>query len=135
MPLPVLIVLVVLGIAGIVLTIRASGLSQTRSFDTEADARAAWAREFPDLPAGTVTLTAKRAAALVMTAQGPGLVWPMGSHSTARLLTGAEARPSKGGLDLRLPDPTAPRLRLVLTPEETRAWARVIAGGDKWPTP
>ncbi|MBP0483260.1 hypothetical protein [Sagittula salina] len=126
MPLPILIVLVACGIAGIAWLIHASGLSRARTFDTEDDARAAWGREFPDLPAGTVTLTAKRAAALVMTSEGPGLVWPMGSDSTARLLHGSRAQPTADGLDLRLPDPSAPRLRLILTQDETQAWARII---------
>lgn len=126
MPLPVLIIVVVCGIAGIAWLVQASRLSRPRTFDTEDDARAAWSREFPDLPAGTVTLTQKRAAALVMTPQGPGLVWPMGADSTARLLRGARATPTAEGLDLRLPDPSAPRLRLVLTRDEATAWARII---------
>lgn len=131
MPLPILFALVALGIAGVIALVHLSGVSRPKTFDTEDDARAAWAREFPDLPAGTVTLTAKRAAALVMTDDGPGLVWPMGADSTARLLRGARAKALPTGLDLRLPDSSAPRLRLVLTPQEARAWARVIEGGDR----
>ncbi|WP_425071623.1 hypothetical protein [Sagittula sp. S175] len=126
MPLHWLILLVVGGIAAIVALVHRSGLSTPKRFDTEDEARAAWAREFPELPAGTVTLTRKRAAALVMTPEGPGLVWPMGSDSTARLLRGARAKPTATGLDLTLPDPTAPGLRLVLTQDETTAWTRVI---------
>ena len=131
MPLPILFALVVLGIAGVIALVHLSGVSSPKTFDTEDDARAAWAREFPDLPAGTVTLTAKRAAALVMTDDGPGLIWPMGADSTARLLRGARAKALPTGLDLHLPDRSAPRLRLVLTPQEARAWARVIEGGDR----
>ena len=132
MPLHWLVILVVTGIAGIALITHQLGWSAPRRFTTEAEARVAWAREFPDLPAGTVALTRQGAAALVMTAQGPGLVWPMGADSAARLLTGAKARPTTKGLDLHLPDPSAPHLRLVLDPDEVKSWARVIDGGDTW---
>ena len=131
MPLHWLIGLVVGGIALIAALVHLSGLSRPRRFESEDDVRAAWAREFPDLPAGTVTLTRHRAAALVMTPQGPGLVWPMGSDSTARLLSGARAKATPQGLDLRLPDPSAPRLRLILAADEIKPWARVIEGGDR----
>lgn len=132
MPLHWLVILVVAGIAGIALITHRLGWSAPRRFATEVEARAAWSREFPDLPAGTVALTRQGAAALVMTAQGPGLVWPMGADSVARLLNGARARPTAKGLDLYLPDPSAPHLRLVLDQDEVKAWARVIEGGQTW---
>lgn len=133
MPLSVLVIMVSLGIGGIALLTHRLGLSKPLRFANEDEIRAAWAREYPDLPAGTVTLTRRGAAGLVMTREGPGLVWPMGADSTARLLTGARARPHKKGLDISLPDPSAPQLRLILDPSEIKPWARVIEGGDKWP--
>ena len=117
--------IMVLGL-GIALAIGVSVRSRPRRFASEEEARRAWARRYPDLPAGTVTLTAHSAAALVMTADGPGLVWPPGSGNETRLLHGARARPTPKGLDLRLPDPSAPRLRLVLPAQQVAAWARII---------
>ncbi|SDN52942.1 hypothetical protein SAMN05216196_101809 [Lutimaribacter pacificus] len=122
MPLHILGILVVGGIAGVAVLLHLLGLSRVRRFGDEAAARAAWAAEFPDIPANRAVLCRNRAAALIETPQGPGVVWPMGADSTARFLTGARIARSRDGLTIRLPDYTAPRIRLTLDPDEAEAW-------------
>lgn len=122
MPLQLLAVLVVGGIGGIALLLHVLGLSRVHRFATPDEVRSAWADEFPTLPATRVILSADRTAALVETEHGPGIIWPMGADSTARLLTGARVTRRHDGLVIRLPDYTAPRIRLRLDPGETDLW-------------
>ncbi|SLN22030.1 hypothetical protein ROJ8625_00854 [Roseivivax jejudonensis] len=122
MPLEVLIALVVCGIAGIAILTHLFGLSSRSVFEDEAAARAAWLREFPQLSPGEVTLATDRHAALVTTRKGPGLVWSFGADTTARLLTGARVSRDARGLVIRLPDYSAPRIRLSLDDDEAARW-------------
>ena len=122
MPLQLLGIMVVVGIAGIAVLLHLLGLSRPKRFEDEAAARAAWADEFPEVPVNRVVLCRNRAAALVETPQGPGVVWPMGADSTARFLTGARITRTAHGILIRLPDYTAPRIRLSLDPDEADAW-------------
>ena len=126
MSLPVLVALVVLGIAAVALTIHATGLSDPRRFATEAEARAAWTREFPSSPITGVTLCRSGRAALISTPLGAGVVWPMGADSTARGLSGARVTQREGGLILHLPDYAAPTVRLHLDPDEITLWTERI---------
>ena len=126
MPLHILIALVVGGIAGIAALTWAFGLSGFRRLETEAEARVAWEREFPDIPVQSVTLGKAGAAALVTTPKGPGIVWSMGADTTARFLLGARIDRSRRGLTIRLPDYTAPTIRLTLDDSEAEAWASAI---------
>lgn len=125
MPLHILLGLVAFGIAGIALLLHLLGLSVPLRLDADR-ARAAWNREFPDLPATSITLCQDGSAALIATARGPGVVWPMGADTTARLLRGARVVPTDTGLALRLNDFTAPRLTLRLTPDDARHWTQEI---------
>jgi hypothetical protein len=50
----------------------------------------------------------------------------MGMDGAARLLLGVQVTPTKTGLDLDLPDFTAPRIRLRLEPSEAQAWRQKI---------
>ena len=122
MPLEILIALVVGGIAGIAVLTHLFGFSRSRTFEDDASARAAFAREFPDIPIREVHLSADLRAALLQTGAGPALVWAMGADSCARLLSEIRAEEAKHGLVLRLPDVTAPQVRLTLTPEERPLW-------------
>ncbi|MEM8576789.1 MAG: hypothetical protein AAGF60_02975 [Pseudomonadota bacterium] len=123
MPLEILLVLVVGGIACIALALHLLGLSAAPGFDA-AGARDAWLRHFPQDAVTDAAPSRDGRAARIEAASGKGIVWRFGADSVARPLAGARAEPHKTGLILRLPDYAAPRVRLTLTPEEARAWAR-----------
>lgn len=122
MPLPVLLLLVVGGIAGIAVLLHILGLSAPRRFISEADAKQAWLREFPLTKIRQVTLAQNASAAIIETSDGVGVVWPMGADSTARMVSGSQIRTTKSGLDVRLGDFTAPALRLDLPQDEAAKW-------------
>lgn len=126
MPLHILGILVIGGIAGIAVLLHLLGLSRAKTFADADSARTAWADEFADIPATAVILCRTGQAALIDTAQGPGIVWPMGADSTARFLTGARITRTRRGLTLRLPDFAAPRIRLTLDPDEADRWLTLL---------
>ena len=126
MPITVLAALVVFGIAGIAVLTVLFGFNKRRSFIDAEDAGRAWLREFPDLEPRDITLSQDGCHALVQTDQGAGIVWSMGADSAARLLTGARVKQSVKGLDLRLRDYTAPRIRAALTPDQQTIWLKRI---------
>lgn len=122
MPLSILGPMVVVGIGGIAILLHLLDLSKPMYFADEAAARAAWEREFPDIPATRAILCKTQLAALIETRDGPGVVWAMGVDSAARSLYGARAAKRPKGLMLYLPDFTAPKLFLALDEEETALW-------------
>lgn len=122
MPLHILGLLVIGGIGGIAVLLHLLGLTGRKRFADEAAARAAWLDELPDATPTRVILCHNHSAALIETAQGPGIVWPMGADSTARFLTGARITARKGGVTVRLPDYTAPRVHLQLDADEAAQW-------------
>lgn len=128
MPLTVLLPLVVIGIAGIAAILHLLGYSRAYSFASDADARAAWAREFPGDRTDGATVCASGRAALVDTTRGPGLVWAMGADTACRVLDGGRASLTSSGLTIRFPDFNAPRVSLAMPPAEARAWAARING-------
>jgi hypothetical protein len=126
MPLSILLPMVIAGIAGIALLLHLLGLSKPAVIADEAQARRAWLREYPDDPPLRVRLCRARSAALIETARGCGVVWPMGADTTARHLSVAGVRRVRTGLTLDLPDYTAPRIRLRLSPEEVEQWQAIL---------
>jgi len=126
MPLEILLPMVVFGIAGIAVLLHLLGLTGKRTFHTQDQARASWMSEFPQLPAKSIKISENHQYALIDTAKGLGLLWPMGADCTARLLTGAEVSMAKRHLIIRLPDYTAPIIRLNLTAKEAAQWVKQI---------
>ncbi len=122
MPLTILLPLVIFGIAGIAVLLHLLGLSRTVRIETEARARTAWLREFPEDAPRRITLCQNRGAAMIQLADGAGVVWPVGADTTARHLTGAQITPTKDGICITLPDYTAPRIHLTLAAEEAAHW-------------
>ena len=122
MPLTILLPLVILGIAGIAVLLHLLGLSRTAGFETEASARAAWLREFPDDVPRRITLCRNNSAALIDLADGEGVVWAMGADTTARHLSGAQIDRTDTGVRITLPDYTAPRIHLTLAEDEVPHW-------------
>jgi hypothetical protein len=126
MPLGLLLTLVIGGIAGIALALHLLGLSRQHRFDDAADAARAWDRECPEDPALRVTLSHDRHAALIETARGHGIVWPMGADTTARDLSGARITRTRAGLRIDLPDFTAPHVHLHLDAAEADRWPQLM---------
>lgn len=122
MPLSILLPMVVIGIAMIAMLLHLLGLSRPATISDSKTARAAWLREFPDHTPTRVTLCKNHSAALIETARGHGIVWPMGADTTARYLTNAQVAHSTTGLRIDLPDYTAPHIHLALAPEEMALW-------------
>tara|TARA_R110002072_G_scaffold181110_1_gene337125 strand:+ start:31 stop:423 length:393 start_codon:yes stop_codon:yes gene_type:complete len=126
MPLIILLPMVILGIAGVAVLLHVLGLSRRAILADDAAARAAWLREFPEDTPTRIRRCHSHNAALIETARGLGVVWPMGADTTARYLKGARVRQGKTGLTLDLPDYTAPRIHLRLSPDEAKTWHRLM---------
>lgn len=121
MPPSVLLPLVVFGITGIVLLVHLTGNSAPLLFRDESQAKAAWVRHFPDLPAATAHISDDLRAALIDTGGGAGITWSLGADSTARMLTPAcMLKPTKKGLLIHFHDFTAPNLKIALDNDQAR---------------
>ena len=130
MPLELLLILVFGGIAAIALLLHLTGRSDLTVLD-EAQARAAWLRQFPESPIADLTLAKDGHAALIQTADGSaplGLVWSFGADTVARFLEGAKLSPCQQGLQLRLADFSAPTVQLHLGQAEAALWQELIEG-------
>lgn len=126
MTLSVLVLLVTGGIVGIAILLHLLGLSRPRVFEDEAAVARVWLAEFPQTGPLDILLSRNRHFALVSFRTGVGVVWPMGLDGAARMLLGVEVRQTRCGLDLDLPDFTAPRIRLRLDPDEAVVWRTKI---------
>ena len=127
MPLHILLILVVGGIAGIALALHLLGLTAASPM-TPATARTAWLRAFPDDRIADVAVTSDGRAARIETDLGRGIVWQMGADTCARRLHGdEEAHARRGRVTLYLKDYAAPRVTLTLTQDEEAEWADWMA--------
>lgn len=123
MPLHILLILVVGGIAGIALALHLLGMSQAPPL-TPDSARTGWLRHSPNDVIQEVTVTRNGRAARIATDTGRGIVWQMGADTCARLLDGQQQiHLHKGTVTVRLNDYAAPRIRLHLNPDEQDDWA------------
>ncbi|THD75945.1 hypothetical protein E7681_05730 [Thalassobius vesicularis] len=122
MPLSALLLMVTGGIAAIAILLHILGMSRPRIFADDTEIAAVWRNEYPDTNLQSVNLSRNRHFALVQSSAGLGVVWAMGADGAARLLLGAEVSDIPGGLELSLPDYTAPEIRLKLDPDEIDSW-------------
>ncbi|OIQ35062.1 MAG: hypothetical protein BM559_03650 [Roseobacter sp. MedPE-SWchi] len=132
MPLELLLILVIGGIAAIALLLHLTGRSDLRVLG-EAQAREAWLRQFPESPIADLTLAKDGHAALIQTADDSaelGLVWSFGADTVARFLADAKLSPCKQGLHLRLADFSAPKVHLHLSQPEAMLWQAMIEGAS-----
>ncbi len=121
MPLEVLIVLVVGGIAGVTLVLHLLGLSRLAKLDPES-AKEAWLRHYPDDTVLAVDLLPDHHAALVSVPQGRGILWVFGADTVARRLDNVRLEETPKGLLLRFADFAAPALKLTLPHDERAFW-------------
>lgn len=129
MPLELLLILVIGGIAAIAGLLHLSGRSVPCAL-TEAEARLAWLRQYPDSDIAGVILSQDRHSALIQQQNNTaplGLVWSFGADTVARTLEHAELGAWTHGLCLGLADFSAPKIRLRLATSERELWLRLIA--------
>lgn len=125
MPITILLVLVVGGITGIAVLLHLMGKSSPRLMDPE-DARAAWHRHVPDDVIHQVILAENGQAALILTDQGPGLVWSFGIDTVARHLLDFDLIEDGNRLRVVFHDFTAPQAILHLTDTERQRWQSLM---------
>ena len=121
MPLGVLLLLVVGGIAAIAALLHLLGHSQRFDLGNAGVARAEWLRHWPHDAVAHVYLGDN--AALIDTAQGPGLLRPFGADTVAHRITEMSETPR--GLRIGFADFAAPAVALPLPPETRALWLRV----------
>ena len=121
MPLHILLILVIGGIAGIAALLHVLGHSRPFDLSDAGTARREWLRHWPQDQVAHVYLTP--AAALIETANGPGLLRPFGADSVGHRLAGLDD--SAKGLRLSFADFAAPAVTLPLPPETRALWLRV----------
>ena len=123
MPLDILLVLVVGGIAGIAILLHVTGRSERKRFSPDTIA-ASWARHFPEDNLHDCLLAQNKEAALVTTDQGIGLIWAFGADDVARVLTDYDLRPYTKGLHFTFHDYATPGVWLTLTNQERTIWTK-----------
>ncbi|MEP2531773.1 hypothetical protein [Shimia sp.] len=122
MPLEILLVLVVGGIAGITVILHRLGLSRRFQFENEEAARTAWLREIPDRQPTRIILSPDRMTALIMTDQGPGLAWSHGADTVARPVSGCTTCETETGLRVEFNDIGTPRTDITLPGTDRQHW-------------
>ena len=127
MPLHVLIILVVGGIGLIALLTHILGLSRVLHLTSDADARTAWLRGWPEDTVSATHIAPDGTAALVETDHGPGIVFALGADSCAHRLEGAGIREIPGGLRILFHDFAAPRLDVALDPASRSHWQQILS--------
>ena len=125
MPLEILLVLVVGGIAGITILLHLSGRSRQVVLSPEL-ARAQWQRHFPDDDVIDVTVAHDGHAALVRTNTGPGLLWSFGTDTVARHLLDYDLMDLHDGFEIQFHDFATPRALIHLDDFERRHWRQLM---------
>ncbi|SEO82642.1 hypothetical protein SAMN04490248_11366 [Salinihabitans flavidus] len=127
MPLEILIVLCVAGIASIAVLPRLAGRSARRRIDDPEFALAAYDRAFPGTDPVDATLSRDGRVALVRTRRGPGLVWSEHAGITARELVDFDVVEAPPGLRIHFRDPAAPQIAIALHETDLRHWLNLMS--------
>lgn len=125
MPLEILLVLVVGGIAGITLLLHLTGRSQRCVLSPET-ARDHWVRHFPDDTILDVTVAHDRHAALVRTEKGPGLLWSFGADTVAQHLLDYDLLDRTDGFEILFHDFGTPKAIIHLDDLERPHWRNLM---------
>ncbi|WP_298850650.1 hypothetical protein [uncultured Ruegeria sp.] len=121
MPLEILLVLVVGGIAGITLLLHLSGRSRQVMLTPDI-ACAQWARHFPDDDVFDVTVARDGHAAVVRTGIGNGLLWSFGADTVARHLLDYDLLDHPEGFEILFHEFSVPKTLIRLDEFERRHW-------------
>jgi len=125
MPLEILLVLVVGGIAGITLLLHLTGKSRVRMLTPE-NARSEWLRHAPDDDIIDVTVAHDRRSALVRTHTGNGLLWSFGADTVARHLLDFDWLDHPDGFEIQFHDFSTPKVIIRLDDFERPHWRHLM---------
>ncbi|KPA21580.1 hypothetical protein shim_22870 [Shimia sp. SK013] len=126
MTLPVLLALVVGGIAGIAAILHLMGLTTPYRFSNGHDAISAWEREVPERPATGFHLSSDSRASLVTFEGGVGIVWSFGGDTVARLLGDTPPQKTQNGLRFDFPDFGSSALKVRLKETDLDIWMKAL---------
>ncbi|WP_171122614.1 MULTISPECIES: hypothetical protein [unclassified Ruegeria] len=125
MPLELLLVLVVGGIAGITLMMHLSGKSRVRTLTPES-ARSEWLRHVPDDDIIDVTVAHDGHSALIRTPSGSGLVWSFGADTVARHLLDFDWMDHPDGFEVFFHEFGTPKVLVRLDEFERQHWQLLL---------
>ena len=125
MPLEILLVIVIGGIAGIALLLHLTGRS-ARLHLTGDTARRAWLRHSPEEEPLAILIADDGHAALIRTDTGHGLVWSFGQDTVARHLGEVDVSVCGSGLKIDFHDFSTPPTRITLSGPELKLWEREL---------
>lgn len=125
MPLEILLVLVVGGIAGITVMLHMTGKSRLRKLTPEI-ARSEWLRHAPDDEVIDVTVAHDGHAALIRTEKGNGVLWSFGADTVARHLLDFDVMDHPQGVEVRFHDFGTPKAVIHLDETERRHWQHLM---------
>ena len=125
MPLHILGPMVVIGVLAIAVLLHLLGLSQRLRFDA-GSARQAWLRHFPDAAIQDVFVAPDGHAALILSSDGPGVVFAMGADSAAKFLRGAELQPDHKDLHIRYSDIGTPVISIPMPSLQQDRWIKAM---------
>ncbi|GAA6159329.1 MULTISPECIES: hypothetical protein [Ruegeria] len=125
MPLGILLVLVIGGIAGITLMMHLAGKSRITQL-TPDSAKAAWLRHVPGDEVVDVTITNDGHTALIRTPAGNGLVWSFGADTVARHLLDFDRLDRAEGFEIRFHDFATPKVLIRLDDFERQHWQNLM---------
>lgn len=130
MPLYMLGPIVVLGILGIALLLHVLGYSRRLQMQDAEQVCHLWLAQYPETSVERVEIADGGHQALVMTDQGPGLIWAMGADAACRLVPcDCEIWETGKGLRVHLRDYTAPSVRIALPENLRQHWKHILTGG------
>lgn len=125
MSLTVLIGLVVAGIALIALLLHLTGRSRRRSLDQDS-ARGEWLRHFPGDDIREIVVSNDGHAAILLTDEGPGLLWAFGADTVGRRLQDFDLIEDGDSLLVQFHDFATPSVRLTLDDFEKTHWTNLM---------
>lgn len=126
MSLPILLALVIGGIAGIALLLHLAGLTASSGFSDHRAARNAWEREVPEFVANQCFLSTNGHAALITFDGGAGLVWTFGADTVARILPPTQPTNTEDGLRFIFPDFGSSAVQVHLNAQDRALWLKTL---------
>lgn len=126
MSLPILLALVIGGIAGIALLLHFAGLTASNGFSDPRAARNAWEREVPEFSVNQCFLSTNGHAALIAFDGGAGLVWTLGADTVARVLPPALPIATENGLRFTFPDFGSSTVQVHLNAQDRALWLKSL---------